>query len=203
MIRITRGFNLQDPIATSMFDDRKRLFVDLLGWDVPVKDDRFEIDAFDDAHATYITAVGQRGEHVGSMRLLPTTRQHILGSLFATLCDDPVPAGHSIFEITRLCLPVRLGASGRLATRNRLISAMVDHALLSGITTLTGVVAWSFLEQILLMGWRCEPLGRPTMIEGSRLGAFRIDLDDHSSASLAATGIYTPGTLAAPVSEAA
>ena len=44
MVCIIRGMrqgNLQGPLE-SMFEDRRRLFVDLLRWDVPVVDGRFE-----------------------------------------------------------------------------------------------------------------------------------------------------------------
>lgn len=203
MIRINQGFILSDPVAAAMFMDRKRLFVDTLGWDVAVAQERYEIDAFDGDHATYIIAAGEDDEHVGSMRLLPSIRPHILGSLFPVLCAGAVPTGDTIFEITRLCLPTRLGAARRLGVRNRLISAMTDHALERGIASLTAVVSWDFLGSVMAMGWRCAPLGSPTIIGGARLGAFRIDLDGDTIAGLSATGIYTPGTISLPLRQAA
>jgi len=203
MIRIIQGFTLADSAAASMFEDRKRLFVDLFGWDVPVVDNRFEVDEFDGPDATYVVATDESGDHSGSLRLLPTAGPHILADLFSSLCDKGVPRGASIVEVTRLCLPVRLGARGRLSVRNRLISAMTDHALSAGITSLTGVVSWDFLEQVMSMGWRCVPLGRPRLMSGRLLGAFRIDLDTASPALLATRGIYVPDTVAAPVARQA
>jgi len=89
-----------------------------------------------------------------------------------------------------------LRAAGRLALRNRLISAMVDHSLENRITILTGITSAPFLQQICAMGWRCRPLG-PTHYVGTDLvAAFRIDLDTTTPARLAASGIYTPGTIA-------
>lgn len=199
MIRISKGFTLADPVAAAMFIDRKRLFVDTLRWAVPIVQDRYEIDQFDGPAATYIVALGARGEHIGSMRLLPSTGPHILGSLFPSLCREAVPAGANILEITRLCLPARLGATARLAVRNRLISAMVDHARDAGVTALTAVVAWDFLEQVVRMGWRCTALGDPTIIHGARLGAFRIEVEADISDRLAANDIYYPGTIASPI----
>jgi len=202
-ITVTQGYSLSDDRLAAMFEDRKKLFVDLFNWDVPVVDGRYELDAFDGADATYLVASGEGEVHAGSMRLLPTSKPHILGELFTELCDGPVPVGPGIFEITRLCLPCRLGAKRRLKVRDRLISAMVDHARASGITTLTGVVGWNFLEQILIMGWECEALGRPHHRDGAWLGAFRIDLDEHTISELTATGIYTPGAFAAPSAQLA
>jgi N-acyl-L-homoserine lactone synthetase len=186
-----------------MFEARKALFVDLLGWRVPVVADRYEIDRFDSPRCAYLVDSNPGEPHLGSLRLLPTTRPHILDTLFPALCDGPVPTGPSTWEITRLCLPARLGAARRLAVRNRLISAMVDHALEERVETLTGVVEMRFLSQILDMGWRCRPLGPPARMDGALLGAFRIDLDAATPAALASRGIYTANTLAAPCAMAA
>jgi acyl-homoserine lactone synthase len=123
------GSAAADPLLAGMFTDRKRLFVDLLGWDVPIDGD-LEIDHFDDS----MRAVDGDGRHIGSLRLLPTTRPHLLDTLFAELCSLGVVSGASTFEIIRLCLPQRLAAARRLEVRNLLISAMVDHALDSGIS---------------------------------------------------------------------
>lgn len=197
-IRKGDGFDRTDHAVTGMFEDRKALFVDLFGWDVPVVEGRYEIDQYDNASAVYLIATDGSGEHVGSLRLLPTEGPHILGDLFEDLCDAPVPRGPGIHEITRLCLPARLGAARRLEVRNRLITAMVDHALAEGMESLTGVVAWSFLEQVRRMGWRCAALGAPKILGGARLGAFRIELDAATPDGLAAAGIYVPDTFAAP-----
>lgn len=203
MVQILHDPSLADPRMAGMFADRKILFVDLLGWDVPVVDGRYEIDQFDREGATYLIALRGDGSHAGSMRLLPTTAPHILSDIFAELCEGAVPVGEDILEITRLCLPTRLGSERRLAVRNELISAMVDHALAHEVRALTGVVAWSFLEQVMAMGWRCAPLGRQRRIGAATLGAFRIDLDADTVPSLVRTGIYAPGTIASPTHQAA
>jgi len=195
VIHILQGYSLTNARAAAMFAERKRLFVDLLGWDVPVVDGCFEVDQFDGDDAVYLIA-GDGDEHMGSLRLLPTTGPHILGELFPQLCDHDVPRGPETFEITRLCLRPRLGAGGRLRARNHLISAMVDHALHAGISGLTGVVGWDFLEQVMAMGWRCQALGRPLRLGGTRLGAFRVEVDARTPERLAAKGIYVPGIIA-------
>src|SRR3546814_7185412 len=102
-----------------------------------------------------------------------------------------------------LCLPQRLGRDGRRAVRNRLISAMVDHALQSGVSVLTGVVTAVFRETILAMGWRAAPLGPARTHQGSSIGAFRLDIGADTPALLAANGIYTPGAITAVAAELA
>lgn len=204
MIHILRGCTLADVRAASMFEDRKALFVDLLGWDVPVVGDRYEIDSYDGDAAVYLIAAHDGRVHQGSMRLLPTTGAHLLADRFAPLCEGAAPRGERVREITRLCLPQRLGAAGRLRVRNHLISAMVDHALGGSIAVLTGVVTASFREEVLAMGWSARPLGPARRIDGSFLGAFRIEIDAETPALLASNGIYSPGTIAAdPLARAA
>lgn len=183
------------PALDLMLEDRKRLFVDLLGWNIAPTAGRFEIDQFDGEPATYIVAGDQTEPHLGSMRLLPSTQPHILSELFAALCDTVPPCDTQTCEITRLCLPARHGARRRLAIRHRLISAMVDHALATGIERMTGVVEASFLEQVLVMGWRAAALGRPQRIDGALLGAFLIEIDRTTPDRLAVNGIYTSGAL--------
>jgi N-acyl-L-homoserine lactone synthetase len=181
----------------TMFEDRKSLFVDLLGWSVPVIDARVEQDQYDHESAIYLIVPEKDGTHAGSMRLLPTTHAHILADLFSDLCEQAVPRGETIFEITRLCLPSRHGAAQRLLIRNRLISAMVDYALRHRIEALTGVVEASFLAKVVAMGWQCRPLGSPRRVNRRLLGAFQIDVTPEAPRLLAAHGIYMSATISA------
>lgn len=188
----------------AMFEDRKSVFVDLLKWDVPVLDARFEIDEFDNEHATYVIVADEEGDHLGSARLLKTTRRHILGSLFANLCAGPPPAGPDVLEITRFCLSRRQSASGRRSTRNALVSALVRHALNSGITTYTGVAELAWLQQILAFGWACRPLGPPVRLDCGLVGALAIEIAPETPALLAANGIWVPfAEPALPIAKAA
>lgn len=159
-------------LLETMFADRKRLFVDLFGWDVPVVDGLFEIDQFDTEGTVYIVCANADGAHEASIRLMPSTRPHMLRDIFAHLCPFGVPVGPTIWESTRLCLPQRHGAVRRRELRNRLISAMVDFALGRGITCLTGVLPEAFRKEVLAMGWAAEPLGPAVRIEGGLVGAF-------------------------------
>ncbi|HEX8443964.1 MAG TPA: acyl-homoserine-lactone synthase [Allosphingosinicella sp.] len=183
------------PPLRSMFEARKRIFVDLLKWDVPVLDGRYEVDQFDDEAATYVIVTGRDGCHEGSARLLRTTRPHILDTLFPDLCAASPPRGQRVLEITRFCLDRGSNAGERLATRNILVSALVDHALEKGISTFTGVAEIGWLQQILAFGWRCRPLGLPRTCAGRMLGALAIDISEETPALLEVNGIYQPAPL--------
>ena len=186
------GGHAADAVLAAMFEARKRVFVDLLGWDVPVLAGRFEVDQFDDPHARYLVLTDRNGVHLGSARLLDTTRPHILGELYPELCENEVPSGPGIAEITRFCLDRRLRARERLMARNQLVSALVDHALAAGIERYTGVAEMSWLQQILSFGWVCRPLGLPQAIDGTLLGALAIEIGPDTPSLLARAGIYQP-----------
>ena len=187
-----------DSTLRAMFEDRKSIFVDLLKWDVPVVEDRFEVDQFDDDFATYIIIADETGDHLGSARLLPTNRPHILGDLFACLCASSPPTGSQIFEITRFCLSRRQNTARRLQTRNQLVSALVWHALEAGIQTYTGVAEVSWLQQILAFGWNCWPLGAPARFDGGMIGALAITIDRQTPDLLAENGIWQPPVTCSP-----
>lgn len=183
------------PPLASMFEDRKRVFIDLFRWDLHIVGERFEIDKFDDDDAVYLLESDHAGGHLGSLRLLRADQPHILGSVFPYLCEEAVPMASDTREITRLCLSPRLSAGQRLHIRNQLISAMVDYGLACGIRTLTGVVSVRFLSQVLAMGWRCSCLGQPQKVAGSTIAAFRVELDEATPRQLLATGIYVARTI--------
>lgn len=165
-----------DVVLRSMFAARKSVFVDLLKWDVPVLDGRYEVDQFDDVHATYLILAAPDGTHLGSARLLPTTRPHILDSFYSGLCEEAPPRDAGTFEITRFCLDRRLNARERRQVRDTLVSVLVDHALASGITAYSAIAEMGWFQQILAFGWRCMPLGLPRIIDGTMLAALRIEI---------------------------
>lgn len=180
----------RDPALHIMFEARKRVFVDLLGWDVPVVQDTLEVDQFDDRFATYIVLTGHDGAHRASARLLQTVRPHILGSLFPGLCEDAVPARQDIREITRFCIEPTLNRRERRRARNELVSALADHALSRGIAAYTAVAGESWFRQISDFGWRCSPLGEARRIGSEQLVALRIDIDATTVTHLTESGIY-------------
>jgi N-acyl-L-homoserine lactone synthetase len=178
-----------DPVMQSMFAARKTVFVDLLKWDVPVIAGAFEIDQFDDEHARYLVLADDAGRHLGSARLLQTSRPHILDSLYPALCARRPPCSDDIFEITRFCLDRSLCARERRAVRDTLIRALVDHALASGISAYSATAEAGWLRQILAFGWRCRLLGAPLLIAGKRLGAVLIKIDPDTPERLTACGV--------------
>ena len=175
----------------SMFEARKRVFIDLLKWDIPALAGRFELDHFDDVDATYLIVTDADGEHLASARLLLTTRPALLDSLFPELVDGPVPQGADVLEITRFCLSPGIGARQRRVARDSLLVGIAEFALANGIRTYTGVAELAWFRQVERFGWDCQPLGSPRLHSGAALVALRIDIDGSTISRLAAAGIIS------------
>lgn len=180
-----------DAALRAMFEARKKVFVDLLGWDVPVLAGRYELDQFDNQDARYLILSEPDGAHRASARLLPTTEPHLLDSHFAVLSDEPIPHGPGVYEITRFCLDRSLTARQRRDARDQLVRGLVDYALDNAISTYTGVAEPGWLEQILAFGWQCRTLGRIMPVEGMMLAALRIEIEPDTHDRLDRAGIIS------------
>lgn len=177
-----------------MFEARKRVFVDLLKWDVPVLEGVYEVDQFDTPDATYLILVGEGASHRASVRILRTDQPHILQDLFPVLCDGPIPADDNYREITRFCIEPTLPRHERRIARDQLVTAIVDHALASGISSYTAVATRSWADQIARFGWKCSRLGDVHLAGGDALVGIRIDIDDDTPGDLTRGRIYRPGS---------
>jgi len=154
-----------------MHRDRKRIFVDWLKWKIPVTDGTHEIDQFDSQNAVYLIESDGKGRHLASIRLLRTTRPHLLLDVFPALCDGPVPIGPDIWELTRFCVAPEMIKSDGTRLMNLMWTSVVEYAVLNGITQYTCVTHMAFLSQILSAGWDTKPLGLPQMVDGGLIGA--------------------------------
>ena len=188
------------PLATqtskTMHRERKRVFRDIMQWDVPIIDDQYEVDQFDTKHALYFLRRDSDGKLLGSCRLLESQRSHMLSDVFSHLCDVDIPVGPNVWEITRACITPSIRTADRLLVRNQMVSAVVDYALVNGIDTYTCVCSAGWLAQVLAMGWVVEPLGLPRPIDGVLTAALKIDIDATTPKRLRLNNIYAPTELA-------
>src|SRR5919112_3524073 len=160
-----------------MHHDRKQVFVDRFGWRLPAKGSWLEVDQFDDDYAIYLLARSPEGRHRGSVRLLPSSRPHMLDSLFSHLCPGGVPVGDDCWEISRLVTnPADATGNSVLKVHRLLALALVEFALDNGISRYTLVAEAHRVPALLSVGWTVIPLGLPTMVDGEELQALQIDL---------------------------
>jgi len=161
-----------------MHQDRKRVFVDRLGWDLPARGSWIEVDEFDNEYCVYLLARAPDGSHRASLRLLPSNRPHMLGSVFRELCAAPPPVGEDVWEISRLVSRPEGSMGTSMLRAHRLLAlALVEFALCNGIGRYSLVTESLRLPALLSVGWDVAPLGLPTMLGGEQLQALEIRID--------------------------
>jgi N-acyl-L-homoserine lactone synthetase len=164
-----------------MHHHRKRVFIDTLGWRIGPRESWLEVDQFDDEFAVYIIAVDDEERHLGSVRLLPTTRPHMLNTVFADLCPQGAPAGPDVWEISRfLATPEESSGANILKVHRLLAQTLVEFAEANAIARYTLVAETRRLPALLSVGWSVLPLCLPTPRDGELIEAAEIVLDEVS-----------------------
>lgn len=153
----------------AMFKLRKRVFHDLLRWDVSVRGD-WEIDHYDDANPIYVLSHSdETGKLRGALRLLPTLGPNMLDDTFPILLgDNPQVRSASVWESSRFCIDPTISqdrASNQVTlAAAELMCGVGELGLASGlshIVTVTDV----FLERMFRrMGCPGERIGEPHRI---------------------------------------
>lgn len=152
-----------------MFRLRKKVFHDLLKWDVQVRDD-WEIDHYDDANPLYVLSYcGSTQRLRGALRLLPTLGPNMLDDTFPVLLGaTPEIRSASVWESSRFCIDPEISqdrASNQVTVAAAELMCGVGElglaSNLSHIVTVTDV----FLERMFRrMGCPGERIGEPQRI---------------------------------------
>lgn len=80
---------------------RYQVFVEKLGWDLPVQSG-IELDEFDRSDTIYVVTQDESGRIIGAARLLPTHRPYLLGAVFPQLMGGEAPPNRSdVWELSR------------------------------------------------------------------------------------------------------
>jgi N-acyl-L-homoserine lactone synthetase len=178
-------FHFAAPLM-QMHHDRKQVFVDRFGWELPARGSWLEVDEYDNEFAVYLLARSADGGHDGSVRLLPSTRPHMLESLFPELCRAGVPRGPDIWEISRLVANPQNAAGGTAVLKvHRLLAlALVEFAQLNAISRYTLVAEPARIPALLSVGWPVTPLGLAMDRDGMALQALQIELGENTLAQM-------------------
>jgi N-acyl-L-homoserine lactone synthetase len=89
----------------------------------------------------------------------------------------PVPIGDDIWEVGRGCFSPDLSAQEFERVSSRVSAAMMECAVLHGITTLTTFAPVQALSRALAWGWDLTPLGPPRDCGSGLLGAFSMPVN--------------------------
>ncbi len=195
MLTILVGTSTQlNDVEPDLAVYRHKVFVEQLGWELPVAQSGLERDDFDRPDTLYVVAKDPDGHVCGCARLLSTEQAYLLGSVFPGLMgSQPMPCSPEIWELSRYTTQVVGGeATSRLEAKQRfgaLLKAVVEAALERGAKRL---ITFSFVGVERLarsFGIHVHRVGAPQLIEGKQVLAFWIELDQQTCNAL---GIGAP-----------
>lgn len=157
---------------------RHKIFVEEMGWSAIARDDKREIDEFDDEHATHLLAV-EDDEVVGYSRLLPTSRPYVLSTHLPQLCEVDPPCSPHIVEWSRIGVAGSVRTSGRRLnpTALAILTAIVEWGLPRGIKGFVSEMPTSWLLRLLQLHIHALPLGLPQMIDAVEIVAVNAGFD--------------------------
>lgn len=144
-----------------MFEQRYRLLIRGLGWNVPGSEHGRDVDAFDTDETVYlIDRHPETNELTASCRLNPTIKPHLMSEVFPHQCElMGVPQAPDVWELTRVVYDHNK-MKGELfrKTRSALKLAITEFCISLGITSLT----WLSRREIfasMCSFWPTRPLG--------------------------------------------
>ena len=153
-----------NPLIDQMFRARKEIFERQLGW-VASSDTDYEIDEFDCNYPIYLMSVDQdTGEHLASLRLLPTTGKNMLNSAFKSMFNGDVDiSSPTIMECTRFCAHCnedKTDGVSRQVSRgiSELIVGLHKLSVDYGFTQISGVFSSTMKRFYRRTGWEPEVL---------------------------------------------
>ncbi|KAA5600351.1 acyl-homoserine-lactone synthase [Blastochloris sulfoviridis] len=182
----SRNRHLYEGELTQHFRVRYDIYVRDRQWlalDRPVP---LEIDQFDTLDAIYLLSI-DKGKLLGGSRLIPSMQPHLLSEVFPYLAPRGVPRRADVFEWTRIFVAKdQRGANGAAGTAKaaggralgEVLCGIFEFALDEGISAISAVGEMWWTPRFLEMGWKVEPLGLPTQIEGEWCNAFLFKVDD-------------------------
>lgn len=164
-----------------LFRVRKAVFVDELGWQLPVRGG-LETDEYDDAKAIYALSFDCNRQVTMAARYRPTSDHSMLMDHFAhALAPETGPVNApDVWEITRgLCL--EMGNKPHNHLRRALhVLAPLELAHARGGTSIVAFSEVRLLPLAMTMGWRIELLGDPTPYGEGEGIAFRIEVSEEA-----------------------
>lgn len=163
-IKLVAGMDLarHENLLGKMFEARKRLFSDRLGWDVTIDDRGWETDQYDPINPLYLIATNQKDSHLGSLRLLPTTGDTMLRDVFSNVFDGTVIESPLIWECTRFCIEGAKSEkvnAGLHDTTTALLLGICETGLRAGIQQIVGVFDRRMIPIYRRGGWAPEVVG--------------------------------------------
>lgn len=194
MIELLQGFRPdENEHLNEAFRLRRAIFIDEKNWsNLRVRGDR-EIDEFDTEHAVYLLAIEQE-KVAGNLRLLPTTRPHLLSAVHQHLCQRSYARGAHVWEWTRFCIDKRFrgdAAVGKIASELTLVA--VEWGLVCGVRDIVVECHPYHITRFREFGFEVGLLGLPVEMDGESVVAIHLRYDDSAPRCIRrVTGVRRP-----------
>lgn len=174
--------HLPDGLYPKLASYRYQVFVERLGWQLPVQDGA-ETDQFDGPRAIYVIAEEPDGEICGCARLLSTSGPYPLTAMFPELLNGmPPPHDPTIWELSRFTAVnlTRRSTTPLADFRNSSAALLMREAMACaashGARRLITVTALAMERLIRRLGIHSHRMGPPRIVNGELIYGCWIEL---------------------------
>ncbi len=149
-----------------MFEMRYDVAVNELGWSIPDIEKNYDLDEFDHDETVYFLSFDKDRNIIGTARLNPTTRPHLMSEVFPGLCRfKGVPVSPEIYEYSRFLVRKRgVDRAENIRVQAHISLAIVEYCLAAKISQISWLTYRRSYPLALRM-WKTRPLGFPQYFE--------------------------------------
>ncbi len=185
--------HLSGGVLPSLFRLRKKMFVDLQGWEIPTFNG-MEYDAYDNPATTYLVYTDENDKALGMVRLYPTDRQYMLSDVWPEIVEYiDLPKSINIWEGSRFVIDNDLSRELRTKIKHELVCAFLEFGISKDIEEYIGVMPPKIWESVFInSGWPIQKLGETISLpDGSEIyaGQFKVSKEQLLNVRKK-TGIY-------------
>lgn len=157
-----------------MHRQRRKVFVEHMGWTALDNGSPLEIDEYDHEHASYLLLLGDLGEVLASCRATPTWKPHLFETLTGYVDKLELAHGPGIWEISRW-----IGGPGKdeetdMICRMHIMTALGEFALSHHIDAFVGCLELTQINLMAEVGIPFDLLGEPKGYDEGTAVALRV-----------------------------
>jgi acyl homoserine lactone synthase len=180
---------LQFSVEAELATYRYKVFVEHLGWDLPITQIGSERDQFDRPDTLYIVVKDSSDRICGCARLLPTTQPYLLNSMLPGLMgNQKAPESTEVWELSRYTTQL---VNGEITTREEatgrfrsLLKSVCEAAFNRGAKRLISFSALGVERIARSFGINVHRVGPSQFMDGKAIVAFWVELDEQTFTAL-------------------